>query len=182
MVTREEWRPVVGAPSYEVSSEGRVRSIDRVVVTKRGHPKKMKGVYLRPCITQAGYQQVAVMFSGKTRQKNIEVHRLVADAFLPPCPGTHGNRKGDYHIDHVNDDRLDNRAANLRWLTREENWHLKYGRLGNRGESHHRARLTEEDVKAIRCDPRSVHQLCVTYDMSRGAIDAILSRRSWRHI
>ena len=42
------------------------------------------------------------------------VHRLVAETFL-------SNPKGYNEIDHLNHDKLDNRACNLRWCTHSEN-------------------------------------------------------------
>ena len=46
--------------------------------------------------------------------KRWKVHRLVADAFIR-------KEDGRNHVDHINEDRTDNRAANLRWCTNEEN-------------------------------------------------------------
>jgi hypothetical protein len=58
----------------------------------------------------------------------VKIHQLVAEAFLPPCPGKQGKRRGCYHIDHINNQPLDNRAANLQWLTRYENTYIKANR------------------------------------------------------
>ena len=64
---------------------------------------------IQPTAHQSGY----LVF----RRKNVgswKVHRLVAAAFLPADPARP-------HVDHINEDRHDNRACNLRWCTREEN-------------------------------------------------------------
>jgi hypothetical protein len=44
-----------------------------------------------------------------------KVHRLVAIAFVP------GRGALRNSVDHINEDKTDNRADNLRWCTREEN-------------------------------------------------------------
>jgi hypothetical protein len=42
------WRPIPGWPGYEVSLDGRVRSLDRVVVDRRGVRRHLRGVELAP--------------------------------------------------------------------------------------------------------------------------------------
>lgn len=57
-----------------------------------------------------------------------------------------------------------------------------------RGERHHRARLTENDVRAIRrtyrCENRSsnVAELAALYGVTRQSILRVVTRESWRHV
>lgn len=107
---REEWRPVVGYEGfYEVSNLGRVRGVDR---------KDARGVF-RPGILRktridkkTGYEYVYLRKDGM--EKNCTVHRLVAQAFLPAPDG-------DVEVNHINENRTDNRAENLEWVTRKQN-------------------------------------------------------------
>ena len=53
----EIWKPVVGWEGlYEVSSCGRVRSLDRVTVNKAGFQQSFKGHILRPAKDKDGYR------------------------------------------------------------------------------------------------------------------------------
>lgn len=45
---------------------------------------------------------------------SINIHRAVAELFVP-------NPDNKSEIDHINTDRYDNRACNLRWVTHKEN-------------------------------------------------------------
>lgn len=51
-----------------------------------------------------------------------------------------------------------------------------------RGEAHHKSKLTEAQVLAIRSSPESIHALSRRYGVSRPAIKAILIRKHWRHV
>lgn len=103
----EKWLPVVGWESYyEVSNYGRVRSLDRIVYkgSRAGYVLK-KGRYLKT-FEKNGYLFLILTVEGKT--KNVYVHRLVAEAFLPnpnnlPC------------INHKDECKTNNLVSNLEW-------------------------------------------------------------------
>jgi hypothetical protein len=106
----EEWRAVAAAPGYEVSSLGRVRSLDRSVV-RGGHLMRRRGqlLALKPHGTDGKYRQV---YLGR-RQYRL-VHHLVLETFVGARPeGADGC--------HNNGDPADNRASNLRWDSRAGN-------------------------------------------------------------
>src|SRR5690606_4562643 len=105
-----EWPGFEGL--YEVSSEGDVRSVDRVVVSPARSPQRLKGRVLRPGVAFTGYRTVALSRDGKPRSYTI--HELVAAAFIGP------RQPGD-DVDHIDGNRLNNHVQNLRYVPHEIN-------------------------------------------------------------
>ena len=105
----EEWRDVVGYEGlYQVSSEGRVKSLERADSWGR----TVKERILKPAVRGNGYLFVVLCAGGK--QKKFFVHRLACQAF-------HENTDNKPQVNHINEDKTDNRACNLEWCTGREN-------------------------------------------------------------
>lgn len=108
-----EWKPIPKFEGwYEVSNFGEVRSVDREVNHKTSGKSFRKSVMLRPKIGKHGYKEVVLIMNGE--RHCCRVHKLVALAFLPnplnlPC------------INHLNEDKSDNRVCNLEWCTVQYN-------------------------------------------------------------
>ncbi len=106
-----KWLPVVGyETSYEVSSCGQVRSLDRFV--NQSHPgstkkRLWKGKILKQTLASTrGYLQVNLSFDGETRK--VYVHRLVAEAWLSERNET---------VNHKDGNKLNNNVENLEWVS-----------------------------------------------------------------
>ena len=108
-MTEEVWRDVKGYEGfYQVSNMGRVKSLGR----KDRFGRVIKERILEPAVTHNGYLRVGLHVDGK--RKMLRVHRLVCEAF-------HENPDNKSEVNHVNENKTDNRACNLEWSTRTEN-------------------------------------------------------------
>ena len=108
-MSKEIWRDVKGYEGlYQVSSDGRVKSLGR----KDRFGRVIKERILEPAVTHNGYLRVGLHVDGK--RKMLRVHRLVCEAF-------HENPDNKSEVNHINEDKTDNRACNLEWSTRTEN-------------------------------------------------------------
>lgn len=113
----ELWKPVCGYESlYEVSNEGRVRSKGRFVKSNGNGSYWKDGRILKPQKRQHGYLSVW-LYDGESKRQ-VSVHRLVAEVFC-------AREDWQTEINHLNEDKQDNRAINLAWCTRSEN--CRYG-------------------------------------------------------
>lgn len=81
----EAWRPVIGwEPYYEVSTLGRVRSLERRVTNTLGVTQVFRPVLRRCTLGPNGYQTVTT--SVGDRRANHLVHRLMLLAFIGDVP------------------------------------------------------------------------------------------------
>ena len=96
---------------YQISTEGVIRSLDRIVKTKKGK-RTYKGTVLKPNVGTNGYYYVGLSKNGKS--KTYYIHKVVTDTFLE-----NPNNLSD--VDHINGNKLDNRLENLQYLSHFDN-------------------------------------------------------------
>lgn len=178
---QEIWKPVAGYEAfYEVSSLGRVRSLDRVtkqhyksgLVTKHFYA----GCNLKPGLASNGYLTVSLSCNGG--RKSVSVQYLVLTAFVGPRPE-------GFVIRHLNGKRQDNNLNNLAWGTHTQN-RADADAHGTsvRGEGYRTAKLTEMGARVARRlhyrVPQS--QLAKLFKVSPAAIQAVHDGRTWTHV
>ncbi len=99
---KELWATIKGFEGlYEVSNYGNVRSL------KFGKIK-----YLKPADDGNGYYFVNLSKNGIV--KNFKIHRLVANAFID-------NPNNYPQINHIDEDKTNNKASNLEWCNSKHN-------------------------------------------------------------
>jgi HNH endonuclease/NUMOD4 motif len=177
----ESWRAVLGWEGwYEVSDRGRVRSLPRESRAGKG-VAFYRGKMLKAATAKSGYRVVTFTAPGGRREDKY-VHRLVAEAFIGPCP------KGK-EVCHNDGSRHKNQIANLRYGTRSDNARdrIAHGRgpTGEhaRGEKNAKAVLTEKDVKYIRAHPeKTLAALGEKFGVHLGTIHCVRAQKTWRHV
>ena len=112
--TDERWLPVVGWEGYyEVSNQGRVRSVQREIQFRDGRVFTYES-QIRSLTPQVPYGHLAVGLKRNGSRITVRVHRLVLEAFVGPCPeGMEGC--------HNDGDASNNALSNLRWDTSSAN-------------------------------------------------------------
>lgn len=134
MVT-EVWKDIVGYGGvYQVSNFGNVRSVDREVRCKNSL-RQYKGKNLVSVMDNHGYMRVLLSVAGKRKIK--QVHRLVAEAFLP-------NPENLPEVNHKDENPTNNHADNLEWCTKIYN--LEYGTGRERSVQAHKKAVQQYDL------------------------------------
>lgn len=122
----EIWKPIASYEGlYEVSSHGRVKSLERFQNNK-GKPQLVKGKILKQSVSNCGYKRVELCKNGC--RKAFSVHRLVACAFVH-------NSENKPHVNHIDENKTNNHFTNLEWCTATEN--------NNHGTHNERISLTK---------------------------------------
>lgn len=112
--TGEEWRNIDGYEGYQVSSFGRVRSLDRFINADSPNAAQRwsRGIMMTIGQESNGYPKVELSYKGKV--KTISIHRLVAMTFIP----NPFNLPVVHHKDEI---KTNCRIDNLEWVSEAEN-------------------------------------------------------------
>jgi hypothetical protein len=158
----EQWLDVVGFEGiYEVSNHGNIRSVKSGQLKKITEDKKTNRPFLN--------------LWKNNKQTVVRVHKLVLEAFVGKCPeGMEGC--------HNDGNSFNNHIDNLRWDTHKSNIHdrIKHG-TSNRGERCGTAKLTLDQVRAIRKDDRLQRLIAKDFGIAESMVSRIKNGVRWQH-
>lgn len=112
----EIWKDIKGYDGYyQISSLGRLKSISRIIETRKGVYSNLKDKIKIPILTKQGYFRYKL--SNKNKSVFFLVHRLVASAFIE-------NINNYPQVNHIDHNKINNKILNLEWVSiRENNCH-----------------------------------------------------------
>lgn len=105
-------KEIIDFKGYFISDDGKV-----YCNLGKGNRNKNKIVDLyeiKPRLTKKGYARVYARQTSTNKRKDLYIHRLVAEYFIP-------NPENKKYVNHKNCKRDDNNVSNLEWCTAKEN-------------------------------------------------------------
>ena len=128
----EKWKDVEGYEGYyKVSDHGRIKSMD--IKTWNGYGFMIRKGRIRKNVVnkKLGYEYITLSKEGIV--KTHRVSRLVAIAFVP-------NTYNKPEVNHKDENKLNNNAENLEWVTSKEN--ANHGTRNIRSGEKHRVAIS----------------------------------------
>ena len=176
----EEWRDIKGWEGYyQISSHGRVKSLERLIECSNGVIKKVKERIKASRFNKNGYPSINL--NKEAAVKSYLVHRLVAEAFI-------SNPENKPTVDHKYGEKANNYYEDLRWATLQEQMDWAIGEQELRddvGENNPTAILTNDQAEGIirllqkGNTPTSIAK---QHDVSRDRVYHINIGSNWSHI
>lgn len=128
--------------------------------------------------TLRGYKKVGLIVNG--RQKRFQVHRLVAECYIP-------NPDNKPEVNHKDCDPANNQVSNLEWSTSKENSNhaIASGRTDltrTQGSKHGMSKLTDEEASYIKHEAASIPGLAARFGVSHQTIRDIKTGKRWKHV
>ena len=170
---KEIWKDVPGYEGlYQVSTLGRVKSVDRYVTYNNGREVFTRGKILSLTLTKGnGRLQVNLSKDGKVEKTRPYI--IVMLAFV-------GERPENMEICHINGIRTDDRLENLRYDTISEN------RIDNyrQGKKASKGKLSVDDVLQIRHRYKNENitqkELSIIYGVKISCIGKIVRKENFK--
>lgn len=189
---QEIWKDIENYEGlYQVSNLGEIKSLERPYINQYGLCGMKKEKILTKKIVcfdkkkkeKSGYY--AVNLSNNDRGKWKRLHIIVAKAFIP-------NPHNKPQVNHINGNKLDNRAENLEWVTHKENcihaWRTglhknEEERIKKIKESNIKTKkITDDIIKNVYSEYKekkiSMHKLAKKYNISVQSVSNIINKKN----
>ena len=113
-IDSNEWIPVHTLPGYECCIEYYVNDDGKIKSTKGTIERILKAK-----VSKQGYPVVNLTQRiGRKKTVTVPIHTLVAFAFLGSPPTPYGKAKGCSVVRHIDGNKQNNKASNLKWIKR----------------------------------------------------------------
>lgn len=181
MATAERWHDVGQFEGrYQVSNLGLVRSRERYSIDCRGRQRRVPAKILKQGTSVNGYKTVCLCRGSNEPKSWLRVHRLVAEAWVTGKSALHRV------VHHLDGDKTNNSAANLRWVSSRAN-NLEAAKTSRRlrGEQKATSKLTDGDILPIceRWDAgETIAELARDHGVAEHTIRTVLLCLTWSHI
>ena len=140
-------KQIPNCPEYSITKEGKVYS--HLKPGGYGNGKVLDYTYARefkPQINNRGYLCVQ-LYSNTPKCKSYSVHRLVAEAYIP-------NPNNLPQVNHINEDKTDNRVENLEWISSVDN--IRYSKCKNWTIQTPTGEIVETDNLPVFCEENNL--------------------------
>lgn len=176
-MNEEIWKPLKDfETSYEVSNNGKIRTLTRKVECHNGKIITIPGKELK-CSESKGYKKV-MLHKNHEIVRQTTLHRLIAETFL-------ANKKEC--VNHIDGNKQNNDISNLEWVSYSENnkhacrTGLKPPQKGEKGSN---AKFSNKEVEEIRnrCfyDRDRYEDIAKEFDMTPQAISDIATGKYYK--
>lgn len=174
----EQWKDIPDFFGYQASTHGRVRSVPRVIETKRGS-RRLSGTILSPAkhSTEHPYPYVQLRVNGRAEMRGV--HVLVAMTFI-------GVRPDGYYVCHKDGSPENNNLTNLYYGSPTQNQYdrREHGTL-TIGEKHPMAKITIEDVRKILerlASGERQKDIGADFGITQSQVSNIKNKKLWKEV
>jgi transcriptional regulator of met regulon len=181
---KNDWRELTQYPGYRINSDGQVQSRRKRIAPGYGGGS-CAGIggdwhNVKSVLLPNGYRVIRLMVDWRKGGKQEYIHRLVIRTFVGECP------EGMEEVRHLNGIKTDNRAENLAWGTKKENWQdmRRHGTYPH-GSRHGVSKLTEEKVLGILLllkEGVTQREIAQRFGVTQSNVSCIALRKTWTHV
>ena len=174
----ENWKKINGFENYEVSNLGNVKRVECTITYSNGMKCKYKEKLLKFEFNRKNkrnqfYKRVTL--SQNNIQRRFQVHRLVAEYFIP-------NPLNKKFINHIDGNPENNIVENLEWCTSSENEKHSYYKLGKITNVIIRRKIPLQDIEKIKIlykNGLSMRKIAKQYYVSGSCISLLINNKTY---